>query len=330
MRAGGELARHRLERVVERRHEEQAHDVDDEDARAVPRRVDIGAASGRAGRIVDRAQEAVVAVGEGERLALVPDVVAGGDAIGAGRDQLLQNILGDAEAAGGVLAVHDDEVEAMLLRSAAAARASTAARPERPTTSPRKSSLTRRPPSRISSRSVAISGRRTSCGSSGTASTSWQAKAMPARRNVFAARDEVRDRAVVVAGAVADAPAAPVEGGKRRDDEVRIDHRLAGVRVARAEHARLEARLAVEAAKEHASLLDDRHGDTARRPCSTSSISPRGSISSRIGQNSDTVSPGAKQRPQVRHGAARRPRRRSSSVMRRPARQVRARGAPPC
>ena len=168
-----------------------AHDVDDEHARAVPGGEDVGAAARRAGRIVDRAQEPVVAVGEGERLALVPDVVAGGHAIGAGREQLLQDLFGDAEAAGGVLAVDDDEVEAMLCDQAgelrcdrgAAGTPDDVAEEEQPqaTTS-----------AAISSRSVAMSGRRRSCGSTGTRSTSWQAKAMPATRNVLAARDEGR------------------------------------------------------------------------------------------------------------------------------------------
>ena len=164
-RAGGELARHRLERVVEGRHEEQAHDVDDEHARAVLRGVDVGAAAGRAGRIVDRAQEPLVPVGEDQRLALVPDVVAGGDAVGAGGDELQEDLLGDAEAAGGVLAVHHDEVEAvpgdqagqLLLHGRAAGAADDVAEEEEPHASASAS---------ISSRSVAIASSGTSCGSS--------------------------------------------------------------------------------------------------------------------------------------------------------------------
>ena len=49
-RAGGELAVDRGEGIVERIHEDAAHDVDDEDARAVPGEEDAGAAAGRAGR----------------------------------------------------------------------------------------------------------------------------------------------------------------------------------------------------------------------------------------------------------------------------------------
>ena len=61
--------------------------------------------------IVGRPQEALLARRERQRLALVPDMVAGGHDIGAGRNRLAKDLLGDAEAAGGVLAVDDDEIE---------------------------------------------------------------------------------------------------------------------------------------------------------------------------------------------------------------------------
>ena len=83
----------------------------------------------------------------------------------------------------------------------------------------------------------------------------------PRQPERFLTRDKVGDRLVVVAGAVADAPAAPVERGKRSDDEVGVDHRLAGMRMRRAEDARLQARFVVEDAEEHAPLLHHRHGD---------------------------------------------------------------------
>ena len=49
-RTGGELAVDRRERIVERIHEDAAHGVDDEHARAVPRDIEAGAAAGRARR----------------------------------------------------------------------------------------------------------------------------------------------------------------------------------------------------------------------------------------------------------------------------------------
>ena len=102
-------------------------------------------------------------------------------------------------------------------------RSHTAVRPERPTMSPRKRSLIA-PSTRIGAKrrnplSVRISGMITSCHSSGTSGTSWQSKAMPISRGGAAGLDQPRDGAVVVAGAVADAVAAAVEGGERHQHE---------------------------------------------------------------------------------------------------------------
>src|SRR5262249_13832827 len=65
----------------------------------------------RAGRIVERADQPRRALDEHQRVLLVPRVVAERDRIGAGVDEVLVDRLGDAEAAGRVLAVDDDEVE---------------------------------------------------------------------------------------------------------------------------------------------------------------------------------------------------------------------------
>ena len=92
-------------------HEDAAHDVGDQNARAVPGQVDAGAAAGRALGIIGGAQEAVLARGECQRLALVPDMIAGGDDIGACGERGLENLFRDAETAGRVLAVDDDEIE---------------------------------------------------------------------------------------------------------------------------------------------------------------------------------------------------------------------------
>ncbi len=111
-RAGGEFALGRLERIVELgMHEDAAHDVGHQHARAVAGDVEPGALAGRSLGKIGRAQETVLARREGQRLALVPDVVAGRHHVGAGRDRLAKDLLGDAEAAGGVLAVDDDEIE---------------------------------------------------------------------------------------------------------------------------------------------------------------------------------------------------------------------------
>ncbi len=73
--------------------------------------IDAGAAPGRALGEIGRPQEALLARREHQRLALVPDMVAGGDDVGAGVERLAKDFFGDAEAAGGVLAVDDDEIE---------------------------------------------------------------------------------------------------------------------------------------------------------------------------------------------------------------------------
>ena len=51
------------------------------------------------------------ALDEHQRLALIPGVVAERDGIGAGVEEFLIDRLGDAETAGGILAIDDDEVE---------------------------------------------------------------------------------------------------------------------------------------------------------------------------------------------------------------------------
>ena len=63
------------------------------------------------GGIVDGPQQLLVALDEHQRFLLVEGMVAERDHVGAGTQQLLQDGFGDAEAAGGVLAVDGDEVE---------------------------------------------------------------------------------------------------------------------------------------------------------------------------------------------------------------------------
>src|SRR5215471_4775107 len=55
---------------------------------------------------------------EDERLALVPDVIAGGDDVGACVKQLCQDLLGDAEPASRVLAIDHHEMRAVALAQA--------------------------------------------------------------------------------------------------------------------------------------------------------------------------------------------------------------------
>ena len=82
-RAGVELPVDGGEGIVERVHEEPAHDVDDENACAVARLDQVGAAARRAGRVIHRPEQPRLALDEDERLALVPGMVAERDGIGA-------------------------------------------------------------------------------------------------------------------------------------------------------------------------------------------------------------------------------------------------------
>ena len=106
-----ELALDRGERVVERIHEDAAHGIDDEHARAVLGLDQRRAAARRAGRIIDRADQPRRALDEDQRLLLVPGMIAERDRVGAGIDEFAVDRLGDAEAAGGVLAIDHDEIE---------------------------------------------------------------------------------------------------------------------------------------------------------------------------------------------------------------------------
>ena len=99
------------EGVVQGVHEQAAHDVDHQGAAAVPELRDVGAAAGGAGREVGRADDPRLGFEEGDDLPPVPGMVAEGDHVGAGLQEGPGHVGGEAEAVGGVLAVHHHEVE---------------------------------------------------------------------------------------------------------------------------------------------------------------------------------------------------------------------------
>ena len=106
------------EGVVAGGHEDAALKVDDGVALASRQLALIDTEARSANSVVGRAQDAAAAnVGFGgdghvlEDLALVPDVVAGGDDMGAEVEEFFCDGGGDAEAAGGVFAVDDEEVD---------------------------------------------------------------------------------------------------------------------------------------------------------------------------------------------------------------------------
>ena len=115
-RAGFDQIARRGEGIVEiGGHEDPAHDIGDENTRAVARLVKARTAPRRALRIVERPQEGRLVGGEMQGFALIPDVIARRHHIGAGFERCSKDILGDAETAGGVLPVHHDEIEPVIL-----------------------------------------------------------------------------------------------------------------------------------------------------------------------------------------------------------------------
>src|SRR5216683_4433489 len=106
------------EGVIAGGHEDAALEVHDGVGLAGGQLALVEAEAGGADGIVGGAEDAAAAdVGVGghghvlKDLFLIPDVVAGGDDVGAKVEELLRDGGGDAEAAGGVLAIDDEEVD---------------------------------------------------------------------------------------------------------------------------------------------------------------------------------------------------------------------------
>ena len=98
------------ERIVERIHEEPAHQIDDENALLADRmKPPVGA--GRSLWKVRRAQHPRIPVEIGDDLTLVPDVIAGGQHIDFGIVKFAAEALGQAPARRRVLGIDDDQVE---------------------------------------------------------------------------------------------------------------------------------------------------------------------------------------------------------------------------
>ena len=115
------------EHVAAEVHDPEAHAVALDDAQAVP---------GLVAQVVVRAQDRVVLVEVAVDLAAVVGVVAERDDVDARGEQLVGDLRRDAEAAGGVLAVDDDERRLRGARAGPAAAPSSVRLPSEPTTSP--------------------------------------------------------------------------------------------------------------------------------------------------------------------------------------------------
>ena len=114
-RSGADRGFHGAERVVDRPHEHPPLGIDDKNAPSIAGLDEIGAAPGRPFRHVDRPKERRLAGDVALRIALVERVVAQRHHVGAGRADIVEMPLRQTAAVTGILAVHDDEVEAEAL-----------------------------------------------------------------------------------------------------------------------------------------------------------------------------------------------------------------------
>src|SRR5690606_12036000 len=126
------------------------------------------------------------------RVALVPGMVAQRHHVGAGGAQFVEMALGEAAAMAGVLAVDDDEVEAVIGDEAGQAVGDgIAAGPADDVSQKQQLHAAIRAKWRAPA-SVMMVSSGTSWASRGIASSSWAAKARPTRRGVFLSRASVR------------------------------------------------------------------------------------------------------------------------------------------
>src|ERR1700691_2418673 len=112
--ARGQFVIDRGKRMVEWIHKDAAHGVDHERVAAVLGWNERGAAAWSPRWIVDRTNEFRCSLDEDQRFFLFPGVIAERDGVGAGFEQLFIDGFGNAEAAGRVLAVDDNEIELPL------------------------------------------------------------------------------------------------------------------------------------------------------------------------------------------------------------------------
>ena len=86
--------------------------------RQVANLINVRAASGHVAGVVQRTQKARLAVKQFGHGLLIPQMIAAGDDINAGGKKFARDGRRDAVAAGGVLAVGDDEIQRVFLAQA--------------------------------------------------------------------------------------------------------------------------------------------------------------------------------------------------------------------
>src|SRR5579862_4083374 len=184
VRSGAERARRQLaldgrERIFERVHENAAHGIDDQRARTVFGLDHRRAAARRAGGIVDRTDQLWRALDEHQRLFLIPGVIAERDGVRAGLHQFTIDRLGDAETAGGILAVDYDQIELPVANEFGQTLIDDRAPAAADDIADEKNAHAQLPRRSIASRSVSTRSRRASRSVAGILGTSCAAKARP-------------------------------------------------------------------------------------------------------------------------------------------------------
>ena len=112
--AGCQFPVNRGERIVKRIHEDPSQRVNHQNADTVPGCEQAGATPRRAGGIIERPQEPLLAIGKDKSIALVEGMIAGGNHVRAAADDGIEDFFRYAETTGGVLAVHDDKIEPII------------------------------------------------------------------------------------------------------------------------------------------------------------------------------------------------------------------------
>ena len=107
---GTQLPFHACKRIVQCRHEDAAHDIHHKHPGSVVRLEQARPHTGSTGRIVGWAQEPAIALDKHEGFALVPGVIAECHHVCTGIQQSVKNRFRNAEPAGGVLSIDDNEV----------------------------------------------------------------------------------------------------------------------------------------------------------------------------------------------------------------------------
>ena len=180
----------------------------------------LAARASRHGRVVERADQPGFAHDIGQRLALVPGVIAERQAVGAGLEQFAGGVFADAEAAGGVLGVDGDEIQpesaakvGQVIGNAGAAGAADDVAEESKAHGSRVLSnvdIGLFGQDRVQSLIMGFERDR----------RHFLAGVGQAEHEHRSPRPKRRDGAVIVTAALADAAACPVEGEQRGDDEV--------------------------------------------------------------------------------------------------------------